>query len=207
VTKLPDPPAPRALSAVAPDRRTFAAGHRLWRIYFRSGAHPTAWNALRAWGPSSARFDHHLPPPRIQDRTVLYAAENGATCVAEVFQDTRTIDRRRREPWLVAFDLAEPVELLDLTGPWPTRAGASMAINSGPRPRARRWSQVIYAAYPHIQGLLYASSMDANRPAVVLYDRATRALPARPAFHRALADPALIPALVRAAERFAYALV
>lgn len=79
-----------------------------------------------------------------------------------------------------------------------------MAINSGPRPRARLWSQVMYAAYPAVEGLYYASSMDANRPAVVLYERAADVLPSRPSFHRALADPTLTPALVRAAKRFNY---
>src|SRR5260370_25835796 len=94
--------------------------------------------------------------------------------------------------------------LLDLTGSWPTRAGASMAIHSGPRPAARRCSKAINAAYPAVQGLYYASSLDANRPAVMLYERAASALPSRPTFHRALADPTLTAAIVRAARRFNY---
>ena len=49
--------------------------------------------------------------------------------------------------------------------------------------------------------------MNANRPAVLLYERAADALPDRPIFHRALADAALTPAVVRAAERFDYAVV
>lgn len=162
---------------------------------------------MRAWGPSNARFDHHLPPARLQDRQVLYGARDAATCFAEVFQQTRTIDRRRNSPWLVCFALERAVTLLDLTGPWPTRAGASMAINSGPRPRARRWSQAIHAAHPAIDGLHYPSSMNANRPAFMLYERASAALPARPLFHRALADAALTPAIVRVAHRFNYPVV
>jgi beta-phosphoglucomutase-like phosphatase (HAD superfamily) len=126
------------------------------------------------------------------------------TCFAEVFQETRTIDRWRNDPWLACLELARAVSLLDLTGAWPTRAGASMAINSSSRPRARRWSQAIHAAYPAVEGLYYASSMDANRPAVMLYERAASALPSRPTFHRALADPTLTPAIVRAAQRFSY---
>lgn len=82
-----------------------------------------------------------------------------------------------------------------------------MAINSGPRPRARRWSQVIYEAYPAIEGLYYASSMNANRPAVMFYERARTALPERPLFHRALADPTLTAAIARAAQRFNYVAV
>lgn len=129
---------------------------------------------------------------------------HGETAFAEVFQETRAINRRRGDPHLVAFDLSAQVRLLDLTGNWPTRAKASMAINSGPRPRARRWSQQIHAAYPDIAGLWYASSMDGNHPAVALYERALPAMPARPVFHRALADPALTPIVRRAALKFEY---
>jgi hypothetical protein len=162
---------------------------------------------FRGYGPTAARFDHHLPPPRLQDRKILYAAEEAATCFAEVFQETRTIDRRRNDPWLVAFELMRGVTLLDLTGAWPTRAGASMAINAGSRPRARRWSQAIHAAYPRVEGLYYASSMNANQPALVLYERAADCLPDRPLFHRALADAGLTAAVVRGAARFNYAAI
>lgn len=138
---------------------------------------------------------------------MLYAAEHPATCFAEVFQDARTIDRRRHDPWLVGFELVRPITLLDLTGPWPTRAGASMAISSGPRPRARRWSQAIYTAYPAIEGLYYASSMNANQPALVLYERAAGALPGRPLFHRALTDATLTAAIIRVARHLNYAVI
>jgi hypothetical protein len=96
--------------------------------------------------------------------------------------------------------------LLDLTGTWPTAAGASMAINSGPRPRARRWSQAIYAAYPSVEGLLYCSSMHANQPAAALFERAQSAIPPAPAFHRALADPGLLLRLDAAATLLGYQL-
>lgn len=107
----------------------------------------------------NGRFDQHDSPPRQQSRGILYAAELGPACVAEVFQDTRTIDRRRRAPWLVVFELARDLDLLELSSVWPTRMGASQTINSGPRPRARSWSQSIYAAFPDLDGLLYPSSM------------------------------------------------
>lgn len=207
MAKFPEPPPPAELARVAPDHRVLSAGTACWRIYFRGGRFATTWSAFRGYGPTAARFDHHLPPPKAQSRRVLYAAEEALTCLAEVFQDTRVIDRARHAPWLVGWDLVRAVTLLDLTGPWPTRAGASMAINSGPRPRARRWSQAIHAAYPRVDGLYYASSMNANRPAIVLYERAVGALPPRPAFHRALADPVLLPALARAARRFDYVVV
>ena len=127
------------------------------------------------------------------------------TCFAEVFQETRTIERSRNRPWLVGLELTRDVSLLDLTGAWPTRAGASMAINSGRRDRARAWSLRVYEDYPAIEGLHYASSMDGNRAALALYERAEDALPARPSFHRALADPGLDRAVARAASLFNYA--
>jgi hypothetical protein len=203
MAKLPRPPArlPRAA------KTTLTAGTLLCRIYFRSGAHPLAWNDLRFFGPTNARFDHHDPPARAQTKGILYAARQASTCVAEVFQATRVIDRTSSDPWLVVFALDRDVSLLDLTGVWPTRAGASMAIGSGPRPRAREWSRAIHAAYPNVQGLLYASSMHANRPALALYERASGALPATPSVNRALSDPALLPRLTAAATALGYHIV
>ncbi len=208
MVKFPEPPSAAALAAIPPIIHAVSGATRLWRIYFSGGVHPIAWNNFRHYGPiSTSRFDAHHPPSAEQDRGILYGAVHGETTFAECFQETRVIDRRRRAPWLVAFDLGRPVTLLDLTGSWPTRAGASIAINSGPRSRARRWSQRIYEAFPRVEGLWYASSMDGNRPAVALYERAMDAIPGRPVFHRALADPALDPIVIRAAERFNYGII
>lgn len=204
--KFPEPPSVSELARVRPAIRTLAKGAELWRVYFRGGPHPTLWNRFRSFGPTSSRFDHHTLPARVQRRQILYAAENGPTCVAEAFQDARFIDRSAGSPWLVAFELARAVKLLDLTGAWPTRAGASMSLCSGPRPRARRWSQAIFAAYPEVEGLIYPSSMNANEPCVALYERARSALPAHPTFHRALVDPSLLTPFRDAARRFGYGL-
>jgi hypothetical protein len=152
----------------------------------------------------SARFDHHRPPPREQRRGILYSALRVYTCFAEFFQETRVIDRHRAEPWLVCFRLARDLALLDLSGGWPTRAGASMALASGPRSRARLWSQRIYEDYPSCEGLIYPSSMDANEPAFALYERAMDSLPERPDFHRSLADPGLGDVILGAALLFNY---
>jgi len=46
--------------------------------------------------------------------------------------------------------------------------------------------------------------MDGNQPSVALYERAKKAIPTRPHFHRAVADPALNAAVVRAALLFGY---
>jgi hypothetical protein len=207
VAKFPEPPPSDELARVPPARKRLAAGTPLWRLYRRGGRHPTLWDRLREFGPSAARFDHHQPPPRVQERAILYAAAHGPTALAEAFQDTRVIDRAARDPWLVGFRLAHPVTLLDLTGTWPTRAGASMAIATGPRPRARRWARAIYEAYPDLGGLYYPSSMHGNRPAVALTERTRPAIPPRPEFHRPLADPALLRMLEKVARDLGYGLV
>ena len=203
MAKLPEPPE-RLLTT--PRTTILGAGTTLCRIYFRGGSHAGTWSQFRFFGPTQARFDHHDPPPRVQAKGILYAADSPITCLAEVFQSTRVVDRVARDPWLVIFNLARTLVLLDLTGTWPTAAGASMAINSGPRPRARRWSQAIHAAYPAVEGLLYCSSMHANKPAVALFECAQNAIPSAPAFHRALADPGLLLRLDAAATLLGYQL-
>ncbi len=207
MAKFPEPPSVEDLSAIAPETHVLRAGTELWRVYFRSGAHPTLWGQLRSFGPTRARFDHHPAPPRVHaDCAITYAAKVVPTALAEAFQDSRLIDRQRGSPWLAGFRLARDVVLLDLTQAWPTRAGASMNINSGPRPRAQRWSRRIHAAYPSVEGLCYSSSMNANAPIVALYERAASAIPPAPSFNRPLSDPALLAALRNAAIRVGYRL-
>ena len=207
--KLPDPPGAATLANCLPARIvTLPAGHELWRIYFQGGSFPVTWSSFRHHGPLlTARFDHHVPPPSEQQRGILYAATDIVTCVAEVFQSNRLIDTNDRMPWLVGFRLSRDVQLLDLTGSWPTAAGASMLINAGRRDRSRAWSRTIYEAYPGGEGLLYSSSMYANRPAAALYERAVGALDPTPTFHRELADPSLLDPLRRVALELGYGLI
>ncbi len=170
------------------------------------------WCDFRHVGPLGARFDHHLPDdgaPTQQERSVLYAAAHPFTCLAEVYQTTRTISRWHKDPWLVAFELTKPLDLLDLTGAFPTKSGASMGLMTGPRSVERRWACAYYEVYENTHGLYYPSSMHANAPAAVLTDRA-EALdvpPKHPSFHRALADPALLSILRNAARTLGYHLV
>ncbi len=96
------------------------------------------------------------------------------------------------------------MRLLDITGDWPTRAGASQAIASGPRTRAQAWSWVIYDAYPTVEGMWYLSSMHGGHPAVVLFERAADALPADPEIDVPLTHPGLLPDLTRAANALGY---
>ena len=207
--KFPDPPPVNHFRLIEPDIRRLSAGTSLWRVYFRAGRYPSVWYDYRAFGPlSTARFDHHEPNPDgtpwTQEPAILYAALNGPTCIAEVFQSTRLLDRHSRSPWLVEFAPTRDLTLLDLCTTFPTRIGASMAINTGPRPRAQRWARRFYEAYDEIDGIIYPSSMYGNEPAVALFERCQTALPRLPGFHRALADPALQRRLAVTAHEIGY---
>jgi hypothetical protein len=204
------PPGVAVLRGIAPQTLIVSADLKLARIYFAAGPHPTRWNQFRSFGPTDTRWDHHLPNVHgvavEQDRSILYCAPDIDTCAAEVFQATRRIDRTRNAPWLVVFALREAVTLLDLRGKFATKMGASTAIHSGPRSRARAWARELYEAYPDIQGLYYGSSMNGHAPAVALNDRARQAMPEQPEFHRALNDDMLVETLQQIALRLSYGL-
>lgn len=207
MSKLPEPPtADKLRHSLEPDLEVLPEGTLLFRIYFVGTRHPSSWDEFRHFGPvRTARFDHHPEPARIHEEVgILYLAAEVKTCLAEVFQEGRTVDTRSGEPWLAAFRLTSDVPLLTLRGDWPTRAGASMNINSGPRPRCRRWSRSIHEAYSQAKGLLYASSMHANRAAIALYERAHDSIPASPEANMPLSHPGLEPDLGRFAGELGY---
>lgn len=215
--KLFPPPTPAELPPLRRgEARTLPAGTRLWRIHFVAGRHAAAWEEFRRYGPvQTARFDHHLVPPRRQERAIYYAATNrpgghptaAITCVTETFQDTRTIDPRRGEPWLVGFSLTSGVRVLDVTTAWLTRAGGNQAISSGPRSMSRAWSRAIYQRFEDVHGIAYLPSTYGAGWAVALFERARSAMPARPRIHRPLADPGLAGFLRRAADQLGYSIL
>jgi hypothetical protein len=214
VPKFPDPPGIDAVRGIEPAIKSLARGTSLARVYFTAGEHPTRWNEFRRYGPLlNARFDHHFRDAAgeafAQNRSILYCAAAADTCFAEVFQETRRINRTRRAPWLAIFTLRRDVDLLDLTGAFSTRVGASMAINTGIRARAREWAKTFYAAYDALQGICYPSSMNGNEPVVALTDRAESAacLPEHPDLNRALADDVLLDVLKHSADRLGYGLL
>ena len=127
-----------------------------------------------------------------------------ACALVEAFQDLRTIDRRRREPWIVGFELELDVVALGLGGAWPTRAGSSQAVSSGRRDVARAWSREIYAAYPNVQALIFPSAMAGGSTNLALYERASDALPVRPRFHAPLTHPGLLDPIKRIAAQYGY---
>ena len=208
--KVPPAPSAEHLKSLSPAIKNLPAGTRLWRIYFRGGAHPTRWSEFRYVGPLDIRFDHHAVTsdgvPSLQAQGVFYAADHPTTCLAEVYQKTRSINRWVKEPWLVGFEITASLELLDLTGAFPTRSGASMGLMTSARSVSRRWAQGYYAAYPGLDGLYYPSSMHANQPAVVLNEHADArgVFPDHPRYHRALNDPAMLSLLRNAARTLGY---
>jgi hypothetical protein len=185
----------------------------LARIYLASGRHPTGWNSFRTVGPvATGRFDPHpatesAVPADAPGCGVLYAAVELQTCVAESYQATRVVDRRAGRPWLVVVRPARVLRLLDLTGVWPTRAGASQAISSGDRARSRAWARAIREAFPDLDGLWYRSSMDRGRPAICLWEPARDAIPAQPWAHLPLDAPGLTLPLARACRALGYQLL
>lgn len=202
MAKFPWPPPVDDLRKVRPDRHTLRSGSLVARIYERGGRHPSTWTDFRYVGPiPSARFDHHAPGER---RGILYGAGSLTTCVAEVFQGTRVVDRAGDDRCFTAFRTTRAVRLLDITGEWPTRAGASQAIASGPRGRAQAWARAIYEAYPVLEGLWYPSSMHGGNPAVVLFERAANAVPPDAEVDVPLTHPGLLPDLTRAANALGY---
>ena len=208
--KVPRSPSRENLESLKPEVGTVPAGTLLWRIYFRSGLHPTNWKDFRYVGPIDARFDHLMgSKPARQDRAVMYAADGPVTCLAEVFQQTRVLNRWHRRSWLVGFETAKPMRRLDLTGSFPTRAGASMGLMTGLRSVSRTWARAFHEPFPEIGGLYYPSSIHANSPAMVLNERARDAgvMPIQTGFHRSLGDPAILGILRNAAHALGYTLL
>ena len=137
-------------------------------------------------GPNKSRFDHHTPPHRAQRRAIAYLAwgpDAFTTALAEYFQDDSgagvgPFDLVTSRPAITLFRLATEVVLLDLSGPWTTRAGGNQAICNGPRWRSRQWARAVYAAFGNpgtahaVEGLAYRSSVWGPGHCAVLWQTA-----------------------------------
>jgi RES domain-containing protein len=205
VAKLPNPP---ARLDPPPEPITIPEGSLLWRLYRAGGRHPMTWNGFRSYGPiATARFDHQEPPPHEDpSRAIYYASNTAEGAIVETYQDTRVVDRLDGEPWLAAFELASNFIALDLTGAWPTRAGASQAIASGQRNVARAWSRLIWSQYGDIDWIWYPSAMSGNTRNLAAFERGRRMLPDYPVLNVPLSHPGLLADLNRIAARYGYGL-
>lgn len=181
----------------------------LWRIHRTVGLHVAAWDEPRFFGPlAGMRFDPH-PGGAPADHTrigVHYNATDVDTAVAEVFQRTRVIDPVTGAPYLTGWEPTRPLRLLNLTGTWPVRNGASAALAAAPRSTCRAWARAIHDELsPDVEGLYVPSTMT-GAANVVLWAPALAAAPAAPQFHRPLVSPAAWAVLMAAASRIGYGL-
>lgn len=217
MSRLPQPPSPAALKTLLRPHEDIVVVHpatRLVRVFVAAGAHHQRWNTFRHTGPlPHARFDPHPLGPggdrvTTADHGVLYFGLSVRTSVAEVFQQTSIVDRTTRRPHLVVCQPRRPLRLLDLTGLWPTRAGASQEISSGPKDSTQAWARAIRAAFPDLDGLWYRSSMDSGDPAVCLWHPpGGNALPLTPEVLLPLDYPGLDLPLARICDALNYILL
>jgi hypothetical protein len=162
----------------------------LWRIHRTTGAHPSAWDALRTYGPLPAmRWDPHPPP--VADHPgcgVSYAATTPRTTFYEVFQDRRAITLTDSQS-ISAWTPARTLRLLDLTDShWLVRHGASASLPHTRKDTCRSWAHEIWEQLgTRIDGLLTPSTVNGAatcRPVRYCRDQFS----ARPRIHCA-ADP------------------
>jgi hypothetical protein len=137
---------------------------------------------------------------------VAYTAAAVPTSLAEVFQASRTIDLAYREPWLVGWRPIRKLQLLDLTGGWPLRVGASFSINSCNRARSRQWARAFRAAWPDVDGAVHTSSLTGQR-CLVLWNPARDSFPGTPGSHHPLTDPDIAVVMVAAAGEIGYTIL
>ncbi|WP_300681587.1 RES family NAD+ phosphorylase [Nocardioides sp.] len=175
----------------------------LWRVHPTVGQHVLGWSTLRQWGPAvSARFDPHpMPTGQHPGLGVTYAATDLATSVAEVFQYDRVIDTVTGRPKATSWQPIRPLRLLDLTGEWALRNGASHSFASGPRATCRAWARAIAATWPDLDGVSSLSTLT-GRPVVALWAPAADSFPASPDFSEHLDADSMVTVMFEIARRY-----
>jgi hypothetical protein len=180
----------------------------LWRLHRTQGEHVLPWDRFRTFGPrASARFDPHpLPAGNHPECGVLYAAQELATALAEVFQTTRLVNTRAGAPYLTSWTPTRPLRLLDLTDTWALRNHASAALVAAPRPTCRSWARAIHARWPELDGL-HAPSTMTGTATIALWQRAQNSMPPLPDFSRPLAHPMVWILAQSAATKLGYGIL
>jgi hypothetical protein len=130
MSQSPEPPEIEARQDIKPELKTIMPGTLVWRIFFASGDFPVQWDRFRYFGPTANRFDHHLLNKNheayLQGRGIMYLSVGDQaipSCLAEVFQTTRIIDRTSRSPTLVGFKLQKSLTLLNMDSIYSTAKG------------------------------------------------------------------------------------
>lgn len=211
--RVPPPPSVAELRAIGirDDERWLVGTEDVWwRVHRTTGSNVLAWNAFREYGPI-LRFD---PQPRPAGHHtgvgVWYGGSDPTVALGEAFQAGRVIDRGRGDPYLTGLRFTRVLVLLDLTaegrGAWPTRAGGTFALSTGPHTVAQRWSRRITEAFPELDGVRYNSRF-AGRPCIALFTPAVAAMPDRPVLSLPLTHPGLTLRIAATAQRLGYLVV
>ncbi|MEO7715597.1 MAG: RES family NAD+ phosphorylase [Capsulimonas sp.] len=181
--------------------RTLSVGARLVRIYDPT-QHNTQPLTFVQYGPRN-RFDHHRPigssPWNDPDRGIYYAAKAFSCCIAEIFGDTRIIDRPHLR--VAMPSVTRKLRLLDLRGAAAMGAGTIAALSGhGDRALTQAWSRYFYEepSLAACDGLLYHGAHNAQ-VAYALYERARDGLTCSPGDVCDLNEPWLRPELLRIA--------
>lgn len=210
---LPGPPTTaqvRALGIRDEEYRLITPADLWWRIHRTQGDHVLGWSAFRTYGPV-LRFDPH-PPPKGEHPSsgIWYAAASPLGALAEAFQGDRTIDRFRQLPYLTGLRFSRELRVLDVStssaGSWPTRAGGTYALSTGPHSVTQRWARRIVEAFPDLDGVHYDSRFS-GQGCIALFSAAADAMPARPVLSLPLTHPGLTTRIAGAAHRLGYLLI
>lgn len=148
------------------------------------------------------RFDPHPPPPTDHPNVgVTYASLDVETAVTETFQRQRVIDTTGGRPKATSWRPTRPLRLLDLTGDWALRNGASHSLASGPRSTCRTWARTIAETWPDLDGLWSQSTLTGHTN-VTLWTPAVDAFPANPEFSEYLEAAPMWAVLREIAQRY-----
>lgn len=169
---------------------TYRTTSSLFRIHTVQGRHPMSWDDLREFGPlRQMRWDPHPSPLGVHPGVgVAYCATDPTTAFAEVFQSRRVI-RATSYQALSAWSPRRDLRLLDLTGVWAARNGASASLHAAPRSTCRSWAQAIHdqLSEMRVDGLYVPSTMTLS-PMTVLFSAANTSFPAAPHMSTLLSD-------------------
>lgn len=207
---LPPPPSVAELRSVgvrAKETLTWKTRTSVWRVHATNGTHVLPWDAHRTWGPV-LRFDQHpLPVGDHPKHGIWYGAGDPRGALAEVFQETRVIDRHADAKYLTGLRFTRALRLLDVggvgEGVWITRAGGNHALDSAPHSRSQEWARAIYAAFDDVDGIAYRGRF-AGGVCVALFERTADAFPANPIVSLPLSHPGLEGRIATAALDLGY---
>lgn len=207
---LPPPPSIAELAGLGvrpKELLTWKQRAVVWRVHATVGAHVLPWNAHRTWGPV-LRFDQHpLPVADHPAHGIWYGAADPRGALAEVFQETRVIDRHADAKFLTGLRFTRPLRLLDVGGigggTWITRVGGHHALDSAPHALSQEWARAIYTAFDDLDGVAYRGRF-AGHPCLALFERTANAFPANPVLSLPLSHPGLAGRIATAALDLGY---